>query len=220
MTNGDIQLITAKADDIVMNPNEVALRLHTDRQFDNPLLTKCRERLYQAIHFRCAYVRVPVDLTQENVCDFGFMTIPSKALYRNLKDCGEVFLIALTTGLAVDRLLSRLNILSQAEHFMTDALASAAIESFCDTVCDRLQNEAACVPRFSIGYGDVSITFQKPFLERLNAYEHLGITLNAAYLMTPVKSITAFMGIRSLNVGGLCPPNLPPGALPLDPTSL
>ena len=106
--------------------------------------------------------------------------------------------MALTAGLSVDRLLARLNITSQAEHFMTDALSSAAIESFCDHACAIMQASLRCAPRYSPGYGDLSITFQKPLLERLNAFETLGITLNSAYLMTPVKSITAIMGIRSV----------------------
>lgn len=197
MTNSDIQILTAQADEIIINRYELAERLHTDRNFDSPSLAACQQRLQQVIRYRCAYLCTPVDLTRENVCDFGFMTIPSRDLYRNLNGCRSAYVMALTTGLAVDRLLSRLNITSQAEHFMTDALSSAAIESFCDAVCQRLKAGISCAPRFSPGYGDVSLTFQAPLLQRLNAYEHLGITLNTAYLMTPVKSITAIMGIRS-----------------------
>ncbi len=195
MTHQDVQIFTAAAAEITINRRELAARLHTDRQFDSPALAACQQRLEQVISYRCAYCRVPVDLTQENVCDFGFMTIPSRSLYRSLRGCREVYVMALTTGIAVDRLLARLNVTSQAEHFMTDALSSAAVESFCDAVCQRLREGVPCVPRFSPGYGDVSLSFQVPLLQRLHAYEHLGITLNAAYLMTPVKSITAIMGI-------------------------
>ena len=197
MTHSDIQIITAGAEEIVINRNELAERLHTDRNFTAPLLEHCQQRLQQVIRYRCACIRTSVDLSTANICDFGSMTIPSHALYRNLNGCQEVFIMALTTGIAVDRLLSRLNITSQAEHFMTDALSSAAIESFCDVVCDRLRKGLICAPRFSPGYGDVSLTFQQPLLQRLDAYEQLGITLNSAFLMTPVKSITAIMGIRS-----------------------
>ena len=104
--------------------------------------------------------------------------------------------MAFTTGLGVDRLLAGLNVTSQAEHFMTDALASAAVESFCYYVCDRLCMESDCPPRFSPGFGDLPLTFQEPLLRRLDAFQNLGITLNKAFLMTPVKSITAIMGIR------------------------
>ena len=193
---GDIKIITAKAEEIRINQNELALRLKTDREYESELLEKCRKRFNETVSYRCAHIRIPVDLSEENVCKFDFAQVHSKNLYRNLQGCKEVFVLAVTTGIAVDRLLARLNITSQAEHFVTDGLSSAAIESFCDYVSDILSENLKCASRFSAGYGDFSIEFQKPLLERLSAAETLGITLNSAYLMTPVKSITAIMGIK------------------------
>ncbi len=193
---GDIKIITAKAEEIRINQNELALRLKTDREYESELLEKCRKRFNETVSYRCACIRIPVDLSEENVCKFDFAQVHSKNLYRNLQGCKEVFVLAVTTGIAVDRLLARLNITSQAEHFVTDGLSSAAIESFCDYVSDILSENLKCASRFSAGYGDFSIEFQKPLLERLSAAETLGITLNSAYLMTPVKSITAIMGIK------------------------
>ena len=193
---GDIKIITAKAEEIRINQNELALRLKTDREYESELLEKCRKRFKETVSYRCACIRIPVDLSEENVCKFDFAQVHSKNLYRNLQGCKEVFVLAVTTGIAVDRLLARLNITSQAEHFVTDGLSSAAIESFCDYVSDILSENLKCASRFSAGYGDFSIEFQKPLLERLSAAETLGITLNSAYLMTPVKSITAIMGIK------------------------
>lgn len=193
---GDIKIITAKAEEIRINQNELALRLKTDREYESELLEKCRKRFNETVSYRCACIRIPVDLSEENVCKFDFAQVHSKNLYRNLQGCKEVFVLAVTTGIAVDRLLARLNITSQAEHFVTDGLSSAAIESFCDYVSDILSENLKCASRFSAGYGDFSIEFQKPLLDRLSAAETLGITLNSAYLMTPVKSITAIMGIK------------------------
>ena len=193
---GDIKIITAKAEEIRINQNELALRLKTDREYESELLEKCRKRFNETVSYRCACIRIPVDLSEENVCKFDFAQVHSKNLYRNLQGCKEVFVLAVTTGIAVDRLLVRLNAVSQAEHYMTDALSSAAVESFCDYACDKISAGINCANRFSPGYGDVSIEFQKPLLTRLNAQRLLGITLNQAYLMTPVKSITAIMGIR------------------------
>lgn len=196
MINGDITIISARADEVTIDPNELALRLHTSRGYTDPQIEECRKRLSGVISYKCAYIRTAVDLSEENVCGFGFMTVPSSKLYKNLSGCREAYVMALTTGIAVDRLLARLNITSQAEHFITDGLSSAAAESFCDYVCDILTRDTPCVPRFSPGFGDLSISFQRPLLQRLDAANTLGITLNQAYLMTPVKSITAIMGIK------------------------
>ena len=183
MKYSDLKIISASPDEVTVNRNELAQRLRTDREFNAPLLDKCRESFNKAVHYKCVYIQSPVDLSTEGVCDLGFMKIPSRDLYKNLRGCSEAFVMALTAGLSVDRLLARLNITSQAEHFMTDALSSAAIESFCDHACAIMQASLRCAPRYSPGYGDLSITFQKPLLERLNAFETLGITLNSAYLM-------------------------------------
>ncbi len=196
MKNSDVKIITANAEDIEINKNELALRLKTDRNYESEVLEKCRKQFSAVVNYRCAYIRIPVDLSEENICKFDFAQVKSKNLYKNLQGCREVFVLAVTTGIAVDRLLTRLNITSQAEHFVTDGLSSAAIESFCDYVSDILSKNLKCASRFSAGYGDFSIEFQKPLLERLSAAETLGITLNSAYLMTPVKSITAIMGVK------------------------
>ncbi len=196
MTYSDIKIITASPEDFEINRNELALRLHTDRNSVLALPDPCVSAFGSAVRYKCAYIRTPVRLS-EGICDFGFMRIPGRSLYKNLTGCSEAFVMAFTTGIAVDRLLARLNITSQAEHFIVDALSSAAIESFCDYACGIISKDTQCVPRFSPGYGDLDITFQEPLLSRLSARETLGITLNSAYLMTPVKSITAIMGIKN-----------------------
>ncbi len=196
MKSDDIFMITAKAEEITINRNELAHRLGVARDYNDDIIDQCREKLLKIIDYKCVYIRTAVDLSEENICDFGFMRVDSKNLYKNLKGCKEVYAMALTAGLAVDRELAKLSIISQAEHFVTDALASAAIDSFCDYAAKMMKGELKCAPRFSPGYGDFSLKFQKPFLERLDAQSLLGITLSSSYLMTPMKSITAVMGIK------------------------
>ncbi len=196
MKSSDIMMIRAASDEVEINRNELAQRLGTARGYSSELIESCREKLMKVISYKCVYIRIPVQKPQENVCDFGFMRVGSRYLYNNLRDCDEAFAMALTSGIAVDRELAKLRVISQAEHFVTDALASAAIDSFADYAVSKMSNGLQCVPRFSPGYGDFSLEFQKPFLERLNGHGLLGITLSSAYLMTPVKSITAIMGIK------------------------
>lgn len=197
MNNKDILTISAKPDQIKINKNELAARLGTSREYESYAVDFCRERLLEVISYKCAYIKADIDLSKQNISDFGFMTVSSQNLYRNLKGCDKAFIMAVTAGIGVDRLLAKLNITSQAEHFITNALASAAIESFCDYASDIIKNGADCAPRFSPGYGDVSIEVQKPLLNRLNASQTLGITLNGSFFMTPVKSITAIMGVKN-----------------------
>ena len=197
MRNQDIMMVRAASDEVEINQNELAQRLGTARGYNDDLIESCKKRLMEIIDYKCAYIRIRLDVPRENVCAFDFMTVESRQLYNNLKGCKEVFAMALTAGINVDRELAKLRIVSQAEYFVTDALASAAVDSFADYASAKMRGVLKTAPRFSPGYGDFSLSFQKPFLERLDAHGLLGITLDNAYLMTPMKSITAIMGIRT-----------------------
>ena len=52
-------------------------------------------------------------------------------------------------------------------------------------------------PRFSPGYGDLPLDFQKEFLKITDASRKLGISLNDSLLMSPSKSVTAIIGIKN-----------------------
>lgn len=181
--------------EVLIDRAETAARLHAARDFEDPTIDRCLDRLLKEIRYQYTGVRLPVTVTG-SVCDFGFAKAESRNLAGNLYGCNEVFLFGVTTGLGVDRLLARLAALGTAEHFITDALSSAAAESLCEKTARMLAQNVPCRPRFSPGYGDLSLSFQRPLLQRIDAYERLGITLNNASLMTPMKSVTAIMGIE------------------------
>ena len=166
------------------------------------LVEKCRKQLLEAVECRFAWRRVPLTFPEEGTCLLGDIRIASRDLCRNLQDCTEAVLMGVTLGLGADRLLFRLEKTAPAEHFITDAVASAAVESLCDRVDRQIREEIGKEgdrtfrPRYSPGYGDCSIEVQRPLLDKLSAGTTLGITLNEVCFMTPVKSITAIMGIK------------------------
>ena len=197
MKHPDIFMINAAADEIELDSHELAQRLQPARGYSDDMIVSCKHKLMQQLSYKCAYIRIPVGYPEENVLLFDFAQINSRNLYKNLHPCREAFVFAVTCGSAVDRYLARLKITSQAEYFITDALASTAADSFCGYVADKMKTDLSCCPRFSPGYGDLSLTVQQPLLERLDARDLLGITLGAGYLMSPMKSITAIMGIKN-----------------------
>ena len=121
----------------------------------------------------------------------------SATLIKNLQGCREVFVFAVTLGLGVDRLLTQLSLVSPSKHFITDALASAMAEAAADKAEEIIKGTLACRPRFSPGFGDLSIELQPRILNLLNAQRLLGITTNNSLLMSPGKSVTAIMGIKN-----------------------
>ena len=186
---------TIPAEKIKINKNELAQRLKASRDFEHSAVDLCVEEFNKVVDYRYAYICVPVDFVGENICDLGFGNIESVNLCNVLKGCSEAFVIAVTTGIGVDRLLNKFSVTSASKHFITDAVASAAAESFCDYMDDMLRKNPEKPHRFSPGYGDLPLEIQPKLLDMLNASKNIGITINSSLLMTPVKSITAIMGV-------------------------
>lgn len=186
---------TVNVNNLVLNENEVAQRLMTERGYTNDLIKKCEEVLRQNVKCRFSGARLDVTVSDKTI-DTGFFKTESISLAKNLQGCSEVFVLAITLGVEADRLLTRLSAVSPAEHYITDALASALAESLCDYAEMRVKGENDCRPRFSVGYGDLSLDIQKDVLNLVSGEKLLGITLTESNLMIPQKSITAIIGIN------------------------
>ncbi len=183
-------------EELKINPWEIANRLNVPRGFDSAEIDACFAELEKVFNCKMSAVRVPVKRLFDNRLDCGFGEFTSETLLKNLKACNEVFIFAATTGIGVDRLLEKLSLISPARYFITDALASAVAEALADKAEELLCEGISHRPRFSPGFGDLSIELQPRILEFVNAGRLLGITVNNAYLMSPMKSVTAFIGIE------------------------
>lgn len=157
------------------------------------LLLSCREELLTVLTPRACFARVPI-VRQGETLSLGFGAVTSRSLSRHLANCDTALVFAATLGTGVDRLLLRYAETVPSRSVMLDALATAAIESW----CDLLQTELSLPhrPRFSAGYGDFDLAFQRPLLDFLDTSRRIGIALTEALLMTPTKSVSAIVGIE------------------------
>ena len=181
---------------IVINDNELSSRLGHRCSHTDPELYRVFEAVLQAAEPRYAFTRVKLSYTDEGAVDLGFATVSSSALLKNLCGAGEAFLFVVTLGVEVDRLLARLLKTSPAEAFIFDAVASALAEAACDVVEEEIKGELLCSHRFSPGYGDFSIDHQSALLTFLGTPAHLGVCVGESGLMTPMKTVSAVMGIK------------------------
>ena len=53
-------------------------------------------------------------------------------------------------------------------------------------------------PRFSPGFGDLSLENQKKIFSFLRCSQQIGLTLNDSLVMSPEKSVTAFIGLEKI----------------------
>ena len=130
---------------------------------------------------------------------FGGMTVNSRSLGKNLKGCDRIILFGATLGIHVDQLIRRTSLTNMAEAVVLQACAAALLEEYCDCcqkeIAFEIEKEGRHLrPRFSPGYGDFSIEYQREIMGLLECSKKIGLTMTDSYMMTPTKSVTAVIG--------------------------
>lgn len=132
------------------------------------------------------------------------LAFESRNLASNLAQCGRVILIAATLGLEADKLLQKYEILNMTKATITQACGAACIEAYCnilqEQICAEVSNDNRTYylrPRFSPGYGDLPLHYQKVIFEELECTKRIGLTLTDSLLMYPTKSVSALIGLTT-----------------------
>jgi hypothetical protein len=164
------------------------------------LLNTCIAEVRDKLTYKVCYCTLPLSLNGD-VCDFDAFSLRSKRLAANLKNCEQVVLFAATIGVEIDRLIAKYGRTSPSKALMFQAIGAERIESLCDTFCADISNElkTSLRPRFSPGYGDLPLSAQEEVFALLNCAKHIGLTLNDSLIMSPSKSVTAFIGLSCDN---------------------
>ena len=163
------------------------------------LLNDCTNEATNVLSYKVCYCQLPITINND-ICDFGVFKLKSQNLAANLKDCINVIVMGATVGIELDRLIIKYSHLSPTKALLLQALGAERIEALCDTFCTDMQNtlKIALKPRFSAGYGDLLLDTQKQIFALLSLPKHIGLTLNNSLIMSPTKSVTAFIGIQEV----------------------
>ena len=175
---------------------------------------RCLEELREAVTPRFVYRQYPIErfftdniekpFSEEKsgteLLSIAGMKIQSRSLCRNLRDCKSAYLMAATLGIGPDRLIARASVAKMSRAVILQAASAAMIEAWCDEVNQKIIKEAEdqglyCRPRFSPGYGDFSLEYQKDFAQILRIQKEIGVSLTQSLLMMPSKSVTAVIGL-------------------------
>ena len=125
----------------------------------------------------------------------------SQKLAQCLKNSKSAMLLCATMGIEIDKLIQRYSKINPALSLAVSAAGSALIETFLDNFTEKLREEKAkseliLTHRFSPGFADLSLDYQKDFFEILQITRRIGVVLNDSLLMTPTKTVTAIIGFR------------------------
>ena len=136
------------------------------------------------------------------------LQVESAALARHLEGCREAYLVCGTIGAEFDALLRRVGVTSAADALIVQAIGTAAIEAWMDEVEGEMRQELApgedLVSRFSPGYGDLPLDYQRTLLSVLDTSRKIGVSLTDSLLMVPSKSVSAIVGVRPAQGSSRC----------------
>lgn len=197
MTDNNIEYFSCKSE---ANRREAYRYLGISGEYRNEefeeVYEECLRKFSEIADCKAVFRKSSLTFGEGNTIIFDFCTMESKDLKKNLEGCRYVYVFAATTGLSTDRLLLKYRSISPLKAMTADCIASSAIECFCDKLNEHIVRDKSSKPRFSLGYGDTSLSYQKELLDFLEAEKRLGISLNSSMMMTPVKSVTAFIGVK------------------------
>lgn len=156
--------------------------------------------LEQCVSRRIIYRIFELSLESDGMLRIGKLEIYSKNLSRNMKGCREAVVLGATLGVGVDMLMKRYSLTDMARVVVLQACAAAMLEEYLDECQEKIEQELSMEgkylrPRFSPGYGDFTIEHQGMILKMLDCAKTIGLTMTDSYMLTPVKSVTAVIGI-------------------------
>lgn len=176
-----------------IHAGELAARLKMPRGTELSILEKCISEVRAVMAPKASAAEVEVTISGDEV-KLGGLTVHSRDLAKNLRGCRSAAVMAVTLGAGVDMLLRRKSVTSPSEHFVCDGVASAFAETAADAAEEIFLENYPHRPRFSPGYGDLSLDIQSEVLSLCDAEKLLGIKLTDTKLMIPTKSVTAIIG--------------------------
>lgn len=126
------------------------------------------------------------------------VTLTGRSAEKMLADCHQAAVLACTLGSPFDALLRTEQARDMAKAVLLDACGSAWVEAGCDEaareISDRLPGRYL-TDRFSPGYGDLPLELQSGLCAALDTPRRLGVTVTESFLLNPVKTVTAVIGL-------------------------
>ncbi len=163
------------------------------------LVDECLTEVREMLQYKVCYAILTTE-TDGNIISLPCGQIASRNLAKNLSGCDKAIIFAATIGIGIDRLISKYSRLSPAKALCLQAIGAERVEALCNDFCEKMESEfqgkgEKLRPRFSPGYGDLPLETQKMIFSLLDCPKRIGVTLGDTLLMSPSKSVTAFIGI-------------------------
>lgn len=164
------------------------------------IVKECETEVLKTMKPRYLYKIFNINELEEGiVVENTNLILESESIKKHLKGCKQAVFLCATLSSDIDKLIRKHEASNMLYAMATDALSNAAIEQVLDIVQESIEEELKIYKlnfRFGIGYGDLSLSYQKQFLDIMNASKLIGLNVNENNLLTPRKSVTCIMGLK------------------------
>jgi hypothetical protein len=176
----------------------------TDKQ--QKQLNSCIKKAESLVELKGAAINLDISrIDQQSIVLSNQIILNSKSLAKLLIRSDQALFIGATAGSAIVDAIEEnsLNDGDMTQAVVFDAVASEMTDAALDWMVNfynrilRRENKSLTKSRFSAGYGDFKIEYQKVFFEVLNLKD-LGVDITESFLLVPEKSVTAIAGIQQL----------------------
>ncbi|MCR4593876.1 MAG: Vitamin B12 dependent methionine synthase activation subunit [Clostridiales bacterium] len=160
------------------------------------MIDKVYKELSDAADPKFIYKEYDFERTEDGIV-IENVPFKSKKLLAHLKNSESICLFGATLGHGVDTVIRKYSLSDTALAAVAQAVGAAMTETLCNLGCEQIKTDlnAKIRPRYSPGYADLHLSSQKEFFSLLEMTKRLGVVLNDSYIMTPSKTVTAFVGI-------------------------
>lgn len=166
----------------------------------------CEEEFLKVVEPKFYYRVYDLRWEQERLTtaddDFIF---PGNSIRKHLIGCQKVAFSCATLSCRVDELIDQAQAKGEMLHALIyDAIANAAVEEVrykAEHTLAQEFKEYSINWQFGIGYGDLPLSLQPKFLDKIGAKQQIGIIATEHFLLNPLKSITGFIGLRREGTG-------------------
>lgn len=174
---------------------------------ESQMINECISMMKKVIQPQALYQKVKINFTKnedsEDVIKIADYSIQSNDLKKNLSNCNYAIMLVATIGTGADSLIKKYSKIDSARSAILQATGSMFIESYVDylnaVIREEInQEELKTHPRFSPGYGDLSLSTQNIFFTLLPCTQKIGLTLMDTFIMAPEKSVTTFIGLENI----------------------
>jgi len=128
------------------------------------------------------------------------LILTGEDIKRHLHNCWGIVLMCATLSGNIDHLIRTTQLKDMAKAIVINSLSSVAIEQVCNKAEEEIYQSLGSYYktwRYSPGYGDLPIDLQKEILAILDAPRKIGLCTADSMTLTPIKSVTAIIGLSN-----------------------